>query len=274
MENLRWILLAAGAFFILAIYFVGRRRRRNNSSDLFDTNEDLPDFTARDWDELDEGVGEVRIIARASDVYDVSDNFLDDQIPKYDEVPALADKNDTEQNLNNDADLISSGDLFESVDEIESPLDEPQSVEDQSADSHETNSNVDIIVLYILAKSTDLLTGEKINSAAQANGLTFGSMNIFHRLDGERQTIFSLANMVEPGNFDPDTIHEMTTTGLTMFMQLSNLAHPADDFDEMLRCAYHMSEMLGASLCNRNRQPITQADAEYYRNIIAEKEKQ
>jgi len=116
------------------------------------------------------------------------------------------------------------------------------------------------------------LTGDKINSAAQANGLVFGSMNIFHHLDADEQTIFSLANMVEPGNFDPDSIHEMTTTGLTVFMQLSNLKNPADDFDEMLRCAYHISEMLDANLCNQNRQPITQADAEYYWILISEKE--
>ncbi|MDH5710310.1 MAG: cell division protein ZipA C-terminal FtsZ-binding domain-containing protein, partial [Gammaproteobacteria bacterium] len=62
------------------------------------------------------------------------------------------------------------------------------------------------------------------------------------------------------------------TSGLTMFMQISNVPNPSDDFDEMLRCAYYVSEMLGASLCNHRRQPISKADAEYYRGIISEKE--
>ena len=261
MENLRWILLAAGIFFVLAIYFVGRQRRRHNSSDLFDTKEDLPEFTARDWDDLDEGVGEVRVIARENSEADFSEDLSVDSISGSDEV------SDTfESESSHDVQL--NDDLFVLTEEVE-----PSSVENDEADtSVQTSSNVDIIVLYILAKSSDLLAGDKINSVALANSLEFGRMNIFHRLDENRQTLFSMANMNEPGNFDPDSIHDLKTSGLTMFMQLSNLSNPSDDFDEMLRCAYHISEMLGASLCNQNRQPITQADAEYYRNLISQKE--
>ena len=275
MENLRWILLAAGIFFILAIYFAGRQRRRNNNSNLFDSKEDLPDFSARDWDDLDEGVGEVRVVARENHADDFLDEYSDDQIPLHDEPAEIVDIFEPEQEDNQEPELLTSDDLFVLTEEVDESLEEISEVESPAVDSPpQSNSNVDIIVLHILAKPSEVLSGEKINSVAQASGFVFGSMNIFHRLDGDEQTIFSLANMVEPGNFDPDTIHEMTTSGLTVFMQLSNLTHPADDFDEMLRTAYHVSEMLGASLCNQNRQPITQADAEYYRNLISEKEKQ
>ena len=271
MENLRWILLAAGIFFILAIYFVGRQRRRQNSSDLFDSKEELPEFTARDWDELDEGVGEVRVVARENDEHDFAEAVSVDQHhqPTFD----MPESELPEQNNNQDSELQEEDGLFTLTDEVDPSMDEQDIVEDAELDLQEQkSSDVDIVVLYILARTSDQLTGDKINSAAQANGLTFGRMNIFHRLDGEGQTIFSLANMMEPGNFDPDSIHEMTTTGLTIFMQLSNLSNPADDFDEMLRSAYHISEMLGASLCSQNQQPITQADAEYYRKIISDKE--
>jgi len=75
MEYLRWILLAAGIFFILAIYLMGRQRRRHKSSNLFDSKEELPDFCARDWDNLDEGVGKVRVIARENSEVDYSAGF-------------------------------------------------------------------------------------------------------------------------------------------------------------------------------------------------------
>jgi len=264
MENLRLILLVAGIFFILAIYFVGRQRRRNDSSDLFDTREELPEFTARDWDEMDEGVGEVRVVAREKTEDDFSEDLAAGQIDEYEDAVAVQEP---VPDYDQEDELLQNDDLFELTDEVDSLVDEPEAIEDVQEDP-----NIDIIILYILAKSSDLLLGEKINSAAQANGLSFGSMNIFHRLDDEGKTVFSLANMVEPGNFDPDSIHDMKTTGLTMFMQLSNLSNPSDDFDEMLRCAYYMSEMLGADLCNHRRQPITQADAEYYRNIVSQKE--
>mgnify|MGYP000256281621 CR=1 FL=1 len=261
MEYLRWILLAAGIFFILAIYLMGRQRRRHKSSNLFDSKEELPEFSATDWDNLDEGVGKVRVIARENSEVDYSAGFSAKESAEVDSDSAKLDPDDDQEE-----NLSLADDLFVLTEEVE-----PSVVESDEVPA-KPRSNVDIIVLYILAKSSGLLTGDKINSAAQANGLVFGSMNIFHHLDADEQTIFSLANMVEPGNFDPDSIHEMTTTGLTGFMQLSNLKNPADDFDEMLRCAYHISEMLDANLCNQNRQHITQSYAEYYWILISEKE--
>ncbi|MDT8451953.1 MAG: cell division protein ZipA [Gammaproteobacteria bacterium] len=292
MENLRWILLAVGIVFILAIYFAGRRRRRRSKSNLFDANEELPEFSARDWDELDEGVGKVRIVARDNDDDDFSGGLAADLAPVPDDdeptdIEVLQPRAQRfESGFKRDADLPDREEDFEQLDAgdeiVQSPIEPPSvkqsSVEPRPAENQEArkeaqnSSNVDIIVLHILAKSSEPLTGDRINSAARANGLTFGRMNIFHRLDEEGQALFSMANMIEPGNFDPDTIHDMTTSGLTMFMQLSTSAHPSACFDEMLRCAYHISEMLGAGLCNQYRQPITQEDAEYYRQLISEKD--
>lgn len=302
MENLRWILLAVGIIFILAIFFAGRRQRRRSKSNLFDPNEELPEFSARDWDELDEGVGKVRVVARDNDDDDFSGALAADLAPvlDYDEptdIDGLQSRGQPraqrfEPDFTPDADLPDSEEAFEPLDATE-PLDacdeivqspiEPLPVKQSSVElrpaehqeagkAAQNSANVDIIVLHILAKSPEPLTGDSINSAARANGLTFGRMNIFHRLDAEGQALFSMANMIEPGNFDPDTIRDMTTSGLTMFMQLSTSAHPSACFDEMLRCAYHISEMLGADLCNQYRQPITQEDAECYRQLVSEKE--
>ena len=65
MEYLRWILLAGGIVFVILIYVLGRRHSSKNAIEEDIDSGDLPSFSARDWDELDEGVGEVRIIARA-----------------------------------------------------------------------------------------------------------------------------------------------------------------------------------------------------------------
>ena len=49
------------------------------------------------------------------------------------------------------------------------------------------------------------LRGQDIVVAAEKAGLTFGHMNVFHRLvDGhpERGPIFSVANIIKPGSFD------------------------------------------------------------------------
>ena len=232
MDNLRWILLVAGLFFVLVLYLIGKNKRQKDNVDYSDSDDESPEFSANDWDDADEGVGDVRIIARDADEYDDVEDVEDD----IEYVDDLADVSEDASEDNND----------------------------ESDDTDE-----DVIVLTLLSRTPNQLSGDRINSAAQANGLTFGKMDIFHRINNAGQSIFSLANMVEPGNFDADTILDLKTPGITLFMQISAVKNPDEVFDEMLECAYHISEMLDAQLCNRKRQPITQSDAEQYRELVA-----
>ena len=77
-------------------------------------------------------------------------------------------------------------------------------------------------------------------------------MNIFHYKDNDR-SVFSLANMLEPGSFDATTIHDLKTTGLTVFMQIQG-DDPLDDLTEMLQRSYQMAGLLDARLCNHKRE--------------------
>ena len=234
MEYLRWILLVAGLFFVLLIYLIGRNRKRQDDYSDYDLDDEAPEFSANDWNEIDEGVGEVRIVAREASEYDYADS---EEAPESDEQPD------------------------------DQPHDQQEAAFE--GDTEQENADEDVIVLYILARPPEQLAGDKINSAAQASGLEFGKMNIFHRLNDAGKSVFSLANMVEPGSFDADAMHEIQTPGIIFFMQVSAVADSGNVFDDMLECAYHMSEMLDAQLCNRKRQPLTQSDAEQYRDLVS-----
>lgn len=234
MEYLRWILLVAGLFFVLLIYLIGRNRKRQDDYSDYDLDDEAPEFSANDWNEIDEGVGEVRIVAREASEYDYADS---EEAPESDEQPD------------------------------DQPHDQQEATVE--GDTEQENADEDVIVLYILARPPEQLAGDKINSAAQASGLEFGKMNIFHRLNDAGKSVFSLANMVEPGSFDADAMHEIQTPGIIFFMQVSAVADSGNVFDDMLECAYHMSEMLDAQLCNRKRQPLTQSDAEQYRDLVS-----
>lgn len=244
MESLRWILLAAGIVFILVIYLLGRSRRRRNHSivDALEDNDNnapdvLPVFSAGNLDDVDEGVGEVRIITGESFAEENED---------------YASLNMSAENDAAEADTAQAGT-------------ESEQYTDNARQSKPAKSRMpsDIIVLYILPKGDQQLIGAEINSSAQAMGLSFGEMNIYHYTVNSRN-VFSLANMLEPGSFDAETIHDLRTSGLTVFMQISG-EDPLDDLTEMLQRSYQLAGLLNARLCNHKREPLTEQDAENYR---------
>lgn len=232
MESLRWILLVVGIVFVLAVYILGRSRRRRNRSIVDELDADLPEFSAKNLDDIDEGVGEVKIISGAG--------------------PAAGDT-DSSNGLTDTAHNEASSD---------------ESVANSQPEGSTGKLPSDIIVLYLLPKGNQKLNGSQINSSVQAMGLSFGEMNIFHYRPGNRN-VFSIANMLEPGSFDVNTIHDLQTTGLSVFMQITG-DDPLDDLTEMLQRSYQLAGLLDARLCNHKRQPLTQQDAENYRKQVSD----
>lgn len=241
MESLRWILLGAGLVFVLVIYMLGRSRKQRSRSIVDELGDDLPEFSANSLDNVDEGVGKVRVISRGEDDDDFRTLVGDDADLGQQTAAAGADQ----------------------------PADKEAG--SSSGAGREPAGSADLVVLYILpankaAEDDNRLYGSQINSAAQAMGLKFGDMNIYHYLRGDR-SVFSMANMLEPGFFDPDSMHELKTKGLTIFMQLHE-ANPMDDLTEMLQRSYQLAGLLEARLCNHKRQPLTEQDAEDYRQKV------
>jgi cell division protein ZipA len=258
MDNFRWILLAVGILFIIIVYLISRKNKRDFYQDD-EVSEDLPEINATHWDDLDEGVGEVRIIARNND-----DIALD-----VDRQPLATSHDETytreaEPFAVNDSEPVTGY-------EAESELEPEPPAEDRSGPQPEAESELaeTVLVLNILAREGSNLSGKSINSVAHASNMAFGEMNIYHRMDENNQPLFSMVNMVKPGSFDPATIHELQTPGISLFMQLPGPSDASDAFNEMLQTAHRMAEVLEARLCDRRRQPMTEAVAEEYRNIAA-----
>ena len=225
----------AGIAFVIVIYFLGRSRRQRNHSMVDELEDDLPEFSAQNLDDVDEGVGEVRVVSSMN--YSADGSFA-----------GMTAENERPDPL------------------MDYPSGETPTAETKASASSKQHPS--IIVLYILSKPDQVLIGSQINSSAQAMGLSFGEMNIFHYKNGVR-TVFSLANMLEPGSFDSETIHDLKTSGLTVFMELQQ-GDPLDDLTEMLQRSYQLAGLLDARLCNHKREPLTEQHAENYRKQVAE----
>mgnify|MGYP001190364653 CR=1 FL=1 len=116
-----------------------------------------------------------------------------------------------------------------------------------------------IVTLYVAAKAGRVLRGPDIVVAAEKAGLTYGYMNIFHRLvEGhpERGPIFSVANIRKPGSFDMDGIQTLETPAIAFFLTLPAPVSALDAWDAMLPTAQRMAELLDGVLLDESRNAL------------------
>jgi len=117
-----------------------------------------------------------------------------------------------------------------------------------------------IIVLYIIAQGESGFLGKQIVMVLEQLGLKYGEMNIFHHYGiGEmksKDSIFSIANMVEPGTLHPDKIAETTTPGLALFMRLPGPFGGRIGFDLMLTNAEKIADQLNGYIEDQANKPL------------------
>ena len=116
-----------------------------------------------------------------------------------------------------------------------------------------------IVTLYIAAKAGSVLRGPDIVVAAEKAGLTYGHMNVFHRLvEGrpEQGPIFSGANIKKPGSFEMSGIQSLETPAIAFFLTLPAPVSALDAWDAMLPAAQRMSELLDGVRLDEHRNAL------------------
>ncbi len=116
-----------------------------------------------------------------------------------------------------------------------------------------------IVTLYVAARVGATLAGSDIVVAAEKAGLEFGDMGIFHRLVIGRKVdgpVFSMANMVKPGNFDMTRLDAVRTPGVTLFMTLPGPLPALDAWEMLLPTAQRLAELLDAQVLDEGRNAL------------------
>lgn len=115
-----------------------------------------------------------------------------------------------------------------------------------------------IVTLYLRARDNHKIAGADLLEAALKSGMVFGAHDIFHRIvDGNRQPVFSMANLTNPGVFDKHAWNTMQTKGVTLFMTLPGPLSALDAWDAMLATGRRLAELLHADLLNVSREVFT-----------------
>lgn len=242
-----------------------RKRRRKESATSADFDADPADATDDDFDDL--GVSEVRVVSHRSEPtktrqepaihFDESSDDLSDEAPAF----VMADAPE------------------EKVSEPEpvAPASETVTEPAQAEPVAEPAEPDDVYVLNVIAAEGEQFVGSELAPCLTSLGLEFGEMSIYHRHlqpNGQGGIIYSVANMVKPGTFDPEHMDEFQTHGLSLFMTVPCKGEPSRNFNVMYNAAQRIVSELGGVLLDGHRNPFTAQTLQHYQQRIREYERQ
>lgn len=133
--------------------------------------------------------------------------------------------------------------------------------------SPKKNNQLDFIILYIVARNRRSFMGTNITQLMDSLGFIYGEHNIYHRhldLNDASPILFSVANMLKPGTFPIENMHDFKTEGLTLFMNIPSPGKDDVNFKFMLKAAETISQNLDGFLLNDKREEFTNEMKEEY----------
>jgi cell division protein ZipA len=133
-----------------------------------------------------------------------------------------------------------------------------------------------VISILVTANDGQGFYGPQLQQLVEACGLVHGDMNIFHRFeDGLRlgKTQFSMANMMEPGTFDLNSMDQLHTPGVVFFLGLPTAQDSMQAFDYMLETAQCLASNLGGEVLDEQRSVMRPQTIEHCRQQVREFER-
>ena len=296
MEDLQLVFLILGGLAILAVLIHGVWSIRRHQSKTIKDNK-RPDIRraevkVRDSEGFDaDGIGEVRVKPAGELKKAVVEPKISQPKPTVEDVktervePVLDASHVEIEPVEQKAEQPTQASLFDdSEDEASNAKTEAQLQKELIADpvveavpepevEEELPDPYDVLVLHVMAKEGETIKGAELLPCMLSMNFKFGDMNIFHRHEdnaGTGKVIFSIADMVNPGTFDPDNMEQFTSHGIVMFMRLPCHGDPVRNFSIMLNSACQLADDLGAVVCDGQRQPWDdEKKQDYIRRIRA-----
>ena len=235
--ELRWILLIIGIFILVLIYFLSRKFRSDVLRDVRDQEDEIDQNVAVSMD-------------TTTEEQDLGVDDLNDQL------------HDLQDMLREERALRSARQTRFS-DERRRP--KPRTRQGPQAPQEK------IVILYVVIAKPYKIDGPSLLEVLNAIGLEYGELDIFHHYVerfGDKQILFSLANMVNPGRFDLDHIDDFRTPGVSLFMRLPGPVEGLKAFNIMLDCAETLAARFRGQLLDDTHSVLTKQAADHLREEI------
>ena len=256
MDKTQWLLAGIGAIVVAVVYFwgirsrikdeIGKRRRRPETDPVVFGEPPPPDPLLNEYD-----FGELGRIT--------PDHHLADKVLVDVEIRPVEPKNAARE---------SRTDAPSSAPDLESSPDHGETGEAPLAMT---------VVLTVMAPRGQPFAGPRIQAVADELNFRLNADGVFERFP-DRETagdapIFGMAHLRKPGAFDPQTLADLTTPGLLLFMSLPGPLEGTEALDLLVISADHLVRNLGGTICDERQNRLTNPMLVQLRNQVADLER-
>jgi FtsZ-interacting cell division protein ZipA len=131
-------------------------------------------------------------------------------------------------------------------------------------------AEVDVAIgVNIVAAESQTFPGARIRSLAEAAGFKLEPDGLFHFRNDQRHNLFTLDNH-EPAPFLPEQINRLSTSGVTLLLDVPRVANGPSVLDRMLEVGRDLAQALDGRLVDDNRVVLNEAGIDRIRHQLAE----
>jgi cell division protein ZipA len=265
----RGLLLLIGVLVVLALVLDGLRRvKRNRYENLHMSSRKLQK-TASQYDDGFDGLSDSQFPSGGSRVIGIREDDNFDEIDRLLRGGGASSQARQGQFDLDDSQQEHSATLEAERAQLEIKLARQSAVSKQVPPSDNNSSQTqDVLAMHLMANKGEMINGQILLDAVLAVGFRFGGRKIFDRHlneEGSGEVLFSLANVANPGTFDLNTIADIKTPGVSLFMQLDGLADPVTAFDIMVDTVDRLVAQLHLHVLDEARSSMTKQTIDHYR---------
>ena len=263
----RGLLLVIGVLVVLALVLDGLRRvKRNRYENLHMSSRKLQKSASQYEDDSD-SLSDSQFPSGGSRVVGIRE---DDNFDEIDRLLRGASSEARQGQFDlDDSQEEDSATLEAERAQLEIKLAQQSEVSRKTSPSDNNSSQTqDVLAMHLMASKGEIINGQMLLDAVLAVGFRFGGRKIFDRHlseEGSGEVLFSLANVANPGTFDLNTIADINTPGVSLFMQLDGLTDPVTAFDIMVDTVDRLVAQLHLHVLDEARSSMTKQTIDHYR---------